>query len=56
MEIKVVAIEVSGAEGEPVEVYSLSGQCVYSGMETSIPVEKSIYVVRVAGTVHKVIL
>ena len=53
VEIKVVAkggaIEVSGAEGERVEVCSLSGHCVYSGMETSIPVEKGIYIVRVAG-------
>lgn len=50
------AIEVSGAEGERVEIYNLSGQCVYSGMETTIPVAKGIYIVRVAGTVHKVIL
>ena len=59
-EIKVVAkggaIEVSGAEGEQVMVYNLSGQCVYSGMETSVSLEKGIYVVRVAGTVHKIIM
>ena len=60
VEIKVVAkggaFEVSGAEGERIEVYSLSGQCVYGGMETTIPVAEGIYIVRVAGTVHKVIL
>ena len=54
--VKGGAIEVSGAEGERIEVYSLSGQCVYSGMEASVPVKKGIYIVRVAGTVHKVIL
>ena len=49
-------IEVRGADGERVEVYSLSGQCVYSGMETRISVAKGIYIVHFAGTVHKMIL
>ena len=42
------AIEVSGADGERVEVYS--------GMETSISVAKGIYIVHFASTVHKMIL
>lgn len=54
--VKGGAIEVRGAEGERIEVYSLSGQCGYGGMETTIPVAEGIYIVRVAGTVHKVIL
>lgn len=42
------AIEVSGTDGERVEVYS--------GMETKISVAKGIYIVHFAGTVHKMIL
>ena len=48
-------IEVSGADEEAVaEVYTVSGQLVYRGIERQIPVSKGIYIVRIAGKALKV--
>lgn len=61
-EINVVAqngcIVANGFDGdEVIEVYSVSGQLVYKGTETTINVPtKGIYIVRVAGQTFKVIL
>ena len=50
-------IVVIGANGENVEVYSTSGQCVYNGTATTIPVPtKALYIVKVNGKSFKVIL
>ncbi|MCH5244640.1 MAG: hypothetical protein J1F29_07070, partial [Lentimicrobiaceae bacterium] len=40
-----------------VQVFNVTGQCVYSGKDTVIPVGKSgVYVVRVGANSHKVIV
>ena len=50
-------IVIGGTKNAPIEVYSTSGQCVYSGTATSIPVStKGLYVVKVNGKSFKVIL
>lgn len=49
-------IEISGAQEERVEVYNLKGQCLYSGKEKKIHLGCGIYIVNVAGTMHKVSL
>ena len=59
--INVVATEngirVSGAKNKTkVEIYSVNGQCVYSGYETLIPVDrKGLYIVKVNSKAFKVI-
>lgn len=45
-------IAVSGAQH--VEVYTLSGVCIYSGAEGNVAVAPGIYVVKADGTVRKV--
>lgn len=51
------SIEIAGADNAPVEVYNLSGQLVYSGMETTVGgLARGIYIVRVAGQTFKVAL
>lgn len=60
--INVVAIEneikiIGAKNNDKIEVYSMSGQCVYNGTETTIPVAtKGMYIVKVNNTTHKVIL
>ncbi|MBQ7941589.1 MAG: leucine-rich repeat domain-containing protein [Muribaculaceae bacterium] len=62
IKIKVLAnnsnIVIEGVdECENVKVYNMSGQCVYNGTETTIPVAtKGMYIVKVNNTTHKVIL
>ena len=51
------SIEIAGAGNAQVEVYNLSGQLVYSGQSTTIGgLDRSIYIVRVAGHTFKVVL
>ncbi len=52
------AIVVNGVENPVyIEVYNLQGQRVYSGYETTIPMnERGIYLVRIANRVVKVVL
>lgn len=51
------SIEIAGEGNALVEVYNLSGQLVYSGMETTIGgIARGIYIVRVAGQTFKVAL
>ena len=51
------SIEIVGEGNALVEVYNLSGQLVYSGMETTIGgIARGIYIVRVAGQTFKVAL
>lgn len=51
------SIEIAGAENARVEVYNLSGQLVYSGIDTTIDgLARGIYIVRVAGQTFKVTL
>lgn len=51
------SIEIAGADNAPVEVYNLSGQLVYSGIETTVRgLARGIYMVRVAGQTFKVAL
>ena len=61
--IKVIdgAISIDGGDGTAstpmVEVYSVGGQCIYRGTDSSIGgLGHGIYVVRVGGTVQKVAL
>ena len=50
-------IVVSGAEGSVVDVYSIGGQLLYSGMDTTVGgLAHGIYIVRVAGQTLKVAL
>ena len=50
-------IVVTGADNTKIEVYSVNGQCVYSGNATTIPVSaKGLYIVKVNGKSFKVIL
>ena len=51
------SITVSGENIGSIEVYSVNGQCVYSGKETVIDgLAKGVYIVRVGGKTKKVIL
>jgi hypothetical protein len=49
-------INIGGSFTGYVNVYSLGGQQMYRGKETSIPVPAGLYVVKVDGTVKKVIV
>lgn len=50
-------VVIGGAEDAKVDVYSINGQCVYSGTATTIPViAKGLYIVKVNGKSYKVIL
>lgn len=50
-------IEITGVENQEVNVYNLSGQLVYSGIETIINMPtKGIYIVHVSSQTFKVIL
>ena len=50
-------IVINGADNAKVDVYSVNGQCVYSGNATTIPVTaKGLYIVKVNGKSFKVIL
>ena len=50
-------VVIGGADNANVEVYSVNGQCVYSGNATTIPVTiKGIYIVKVNDKSFKVIL
>ena len=50
-------IVINGADNAKVEVYSVNGQCVYSGTATTIPVTaKGLYIVKVGNKSYKVIL
>lgn len=49
-------IEVSGANGSPIEVYNLAGSEVYSGTGSSITLANAgVYIVRIHGKAYKVI-
>ena len=51
------SIEIDGAGNASVEVYNLSGQLVYSGIETTVGgLARGIYIVRVSGRTFKVAL
>lgn len=50
-------IVINGVENEKVEVYSVNGQCVYSGRATNIPVTaKGLYIVKVNDKPFKVMM
>ena len=50
-------IVIKGADNAMIEVYSLNGQCVYSGIETTISIAaKGLYVVKVNGKSFKVMM
>ena len=50
-------IEITGVENQEVNVYNLSGQLVYSGMDSTIPVaENGIYIVKVSGKTFKILM
>ena len=52
-------IEISGADGSVYKIYSLSGKVIASGTadaSTSIPMQRDIYIVTVAGKTYKVVL
>ena len=49
-------IEVAGAQGKPVSVYTLAGQLVYQGTASSISVQRGQYLVKVGGTVTSVLV
>ena len=50
-------IVINGADNAKVEIYSVNGQCVYSGNATTIPVTaKGLYIVKVNNKSFKVIL
>ena len=50
-------IVVTGVDNTKIEVYSVNGQCVYSGNATTIPVSaKGLYIVKVNGKSFKVML
>ncbi len=51
------SIIVNGANGAMIKVYNLSGQVVYSGSDTIIPIANNgIYIVKVNGTTKKVVV
>ena len=48
-------IVINGADNAKVEIYSVNGQCVYSGNATTIPVTaKGLYFVKIGNSTHKV--
>lgn len=49
-------IVVEGAEGEPMQVYTVGGQMVYSGKAASISSKAGLYVVRVGNKAYKVVV
>ena len=50
-------IVINGADNAKVDVYSVNGQCVYSGNATNIPVTaKGLYIVKIGNKSFKVIL
>ena len=50
-------IVIGGTDNANIEVYSVNGQCVYSGNATSIPMTaKGLYIVKVNGKSFKVML
>ncbi len=49
-------IEVAGAQGKPVSVYTLAGQLVYQGTASSISMQRGQYLVKVGGTVTSVLV
>ena len=50
-------IIIGGADNANVDVYSVNGQCVYSGTATTIPISaKGLYIVKVNNKSFKVIL
>ena len=51
------SIVVTGDDAGRIEVYSVNGQCVYSGQETTIGgLAKGVYVVKVGNNTYKVLL
>ena len=50
------AIRVEVAEGAEAEVYSPSGELLYRGTDSTIALQRGIYIVKVAGMTTKVIL
>ena len=50
------AIVVEGAEGEPMQVYTVGGQMVYSGKAASVSSKAGLYVVRVGNKAYKVVV
>ena len=51
------SIVVTGDDAGRIEVYSVNGQCVYSGYETTISgLVKGVYVVKVGNNTYKVLL
>ena len=51
------SIVVTGDSAGRIEVYSVNGQCVYSGYETTISgLVKGVYVVKVNNKTYKVLL
>lgn len=49
-------IVVEGAEGEPMQVYTVGGQMVYSGKAASVSSKAGLYVVRVGNKAYKVVV
>ena len=47
------SIRVEGAEGAEAEVYSPSGELLYRGTDSTIALQRGIYIVKVAGTTRK---
>ena len=51
------SIVITGDNAGRIEVYSVNGQCVYSGYETTISgLGKGVYVVKVDNKTYKVLL
>ncbi len=46
-------INVTGANGRQVSLYNMNGQLVYSGVDTTIPAQKGMYVLRVGARSFK---
>ena len=46
-------INVTGANGRQVFLYNMNGQLVYSGVNTTIPAQKGMYVLRVGARSYK---
>ncbi|WP_373701518.1 T9SS type A sorting domain-containing protein, partial [Porphyromonas loveana] len=46
-------INVTGANGRQVSLYNMNGQLVYSGVDTTIPAQKGMYVLRVGARTFK---
>ena len=51
------SIVVTGDDAGRIEIYSMNGQCVYSGYETTISgLAKGVYIVKVNNKTYKVII